>query len=113
MEITKLELIGVSFGPLGRPFWNSIIKTSNSGAGRLEIHTDEGVVGMAPCGAGEVNKAHILGSISKKLVGEDPMRIDHLWDRMYMGGTRKPVAKGDYISAMGAVDNALWDLVGK
>jgi L-alanine-DL-glutamate epimerase-like enolase superfamily enzyme len=113
MKITKLELIGVSFGPLERPFWNSIIKTSSSGGGRLEIHTDEGVVGMAPCGAGAVNRAHILGPISRKLVGEDPMRIDHLWDRMYMGGTRKPVAKGDYISAVGAVDNALWDLVGK
>jgi L-alanine-DL-glutamate epimerase-like enolase superfamily enzyme len=30
-----------------------------------------------------------------------------------MGGTRKPVAKGEYIGAMGAVGIALWDLVGK
>ncbi|RLI04674.1 hypothetical protein DRO38_00760, partial [Candidatus Bathyarchaeota archaeon] len=30
-----------------------------------------------------------------------------------MGGTRKPVAKGDYITAMSRVDNALWDLAGK
>ena len=113
MKITKLELTGVSFGPLEKPFWNSIIKTSSSGGGRLEIHTDEGVVGMAPCGSGAVNRAHILGPISKKLIGEDPMRIGYLWDKMYMGRTRKPVAKGDYIGAMGAIDNALWDLAGK
>jgi L-alanine-DL-glutamate epimerase-like enolase superfamily enzyme len=29
------------------------------------------------------------------------------------GRTRKPVAKGDYIAAMGAVDNALRDIKGK
>ena len=46
-------------------------------------------------------------------MGEDPLRIGHLWDKMYMGGTRKPVAKGSYISSMGAIDNALWDLKGK
>ena len=113
MKITKLELVGVDFGPLEKPFWNSIIKTYNSGGGRLEIYTDEDVTGMAPCGAGVIEKTYILGPIAKKLIGEDPMRIGYLWDKMYMGGTRKPVAKGDYIGAMGAVDNALWDLVGK
>jgi L-alanine-DL-glutamate epimerase-like enolase superfamily enzyme len=32
---------------------------------------------------------------------------------MYMGGTRKPVHKGSFITAMSVVDNALWDLKGK
>ena len=83
MKITKLELHGVSFGPLEKPFWNSIKKTTSSGGGRLEIHTDEGVVGMAPCGAGGGRKDTILGSISQKLIGEDPIRIGYLWDKMY------------------------------
>jgi L-alanine-DL-glutamate epimerase-like enolase superfamily enzyme len=113
LKITKIDLVGVNFGPLETPFWNSIIRTYHSGGGRLEISTDEGVVGMAPCGAGAINKAYILGPITTKLVGEDPVRIGYLWDKMYMGGTRKPVAKGDIFSAIGAVDNALWDLVGK
>jgi len=113
MEITELKLTGVSFGPLEKPFWNSIKKTTTSGGGRLEIHTDEGLVGMAPTGAGGVKRAHILGSMSKQLVGEDPLRIGYLWDKMYMGGARKPVAKGEYINSMSAVDIALWDLKGK
>ena len=112
MKITDIKLTGVSFGALERPFWNSIIKTSGSGGGRIEIHTDDGVVGMAPCGASGSRKANILGTIKGKLMGEDPLRIGYLWDKMYMGGTRKPVAKGDYIASMSAVDIALWDLMG-
>ena len=104
MKITKLELTSVSFGPLEKPFWNSIKKTTSSGGGRLEIHTDEGVIGMSPCGGGQRSA---INSLSKKLIGEDPMRIGHLWDKMYMGGTRKPVAKGDYFGTVGAIDNAL------
>ena len=113
MKITDIKIVGVDLGALERPFWNSIIKTSRSGQGRIEIYTDEGVVGMAPCGASGVRKSNILGTIRSKLMGEDPLRIGYLWDKMYMGGTRKPVAKGDYIASMSAVDNALWDLKGK
>jgi L-alanine-DL-glutamate epimerase-like enolase superfamily enzyme len=113
MKITDIKLTGVNFGPLAKPFWNSIKKTTSSGGGRLEIHTDKGVVGMAPAGAGGVKKAHILGSISKQLMGEDPLRIGYLWEQMYMGRARKPVAKGEYISSMSAIDIALWDLKGK
>ena len=113
MKITDVKLTSVSFGPLEKPFWNSIITTTRSGGGRLEIHTDEGVVGMAPSGASGARRADILGAIKPKLIGEDPLRIGYLWDKMYMGGSRKPVAKGDYIASMSAVDNALWDLVGK
>ena len=113
MRITDVTITGVSFGALDTPFWNSIVKTSASGGGRVEVHTDEGIVGMAPSGASAVRRAHVLGPIKNKLVGADPFRIGELWDRMYMGRTRKPVAKGEYITSMSAVDNALWDLMGK
>ena len=46
------------------------------------------------------------------LVGEDPARIDELWDTMY-SLTRWYGRKGAAISAIGAVDTALWDLRGK
>jgi L-alanine-DL-glutamate epimerase-like enolase superfamily enzyme len=113
MEITDIKLTVIDLGDLEKPFWNSIVKTTGRRRGRVEIHTDEGLVGMAPCSASGVRRASILGAIKSKLVGEDPLRIGHLWHKMYMGGTRKPVAKGDYIASMGSVDNALWDLAGK
>ncbi len=113
MKITDIQVTAVDMGDLETPFWNSIVKTTGQRRGRVEIYTDEGVVGMAPCSASSVQRGTILGSIRNKLVGQDPIRIGYLWDQMYMGGTRKPVAKGAYISSMGAVDNALWDLKGK
>jgi L-alanine-DL-glutamate epimerase-like enolase superfamily enzyme len=113
MKITDIQITVVDLGDLEKPFWNSIVKTTGRRRARVEIYTDQGVVGMAPGGASSVHRAAILGPIKSKLVGEDPMRIGYLWERMYMGGTRKPVAKGETISSMGVVDNALWDLVGK
>ncbi len=68
---------------------------------------------MAPCSTSAAHRATLLGPMKQKLLGEDPLRVGYLWDKLYMGGTRKPVAKGEYIAAMSAVDNALWDLVGK
>lgn len=46
------------------------------------------------------------------LVGEDPSQTDLLWDRMY-SLTRWYGRQGVAISALGAVDIALWDLRGK
>lgn len=113
MKITDLCVTAIDLGALERPFWNSIVKTSSTTRARVEIFTDDGVVGMAPCPASESARATILGSIKNKLVGEDPMRSEYLWDKMYMGRTRKPVAKGDYITAMSGIDNAIWDVKGK
>ena len=113
MKITDVKITAVDLGKLEQPFWNSIIKTTGRGGGRIEIYTDEGFVGMAPASGSGARASMILGPIRSKLLGEDPLRIGYLWDKMYMGGRRKPVAKGDYISAMGATDNALWDLKGK
>ncbi len=113
VTIKDITITVINLGDLSEPFWNSIIKTSSTTRARVEIHTEDGPVGMAPCSASASVRATILGDLRKKLQGEDPLRIGHLWNLMYMGGTRKPVAKGDYITAMSAVDNALWDLNGK
>ncbi|MBC7236654.1 MAG: mandelate racemase/muconate lactonizing enzyme family protein [Chloroflexi bacterium] len=113
MKITDITISVVDLGELEQPFWNSIIKTTHTRQARIEIHTDEGVLGMAPCSASASARATILGPLKQKLLGEDPLRIGYLWDKMYMGRTRKPVAKGEYITCMSVVDNALWDLKGK
>ncbi len=98
MKITDIRVRTVSLGPLEQPFWNSIVTTTGRGGGRVEILTDEGITGMAPAGGGD--RHFIEGPIKAKLVGEDPGRIGYLWQKMYMGGSRKPVAKGDYIKAI-------------
>ena len=109
MKITDIKVTRFSLGPLDEPYWNSIIRTTSRGFSRLEIYTDEGVVGTAMGGSVTIEE----GPLKPVLLGEDPLRTEYLWQKMYMGGWRKPVAKGEHIRAMSDVDNALWDLKGK
>lgn len=115
MKIVDVRVRRFKFPPpkaLRNPFFNSILFNQPSKqrwASITQITTDEGIAGFWPRGSKDV----VEGRIRPKLLGEDPLRPERLWQKMYMGGNRKPVAKGDYIVAMSQVDNALWDLAGK
>jgi len=108
MKITDLTVTDIPLGPRSEPFWNSIIHTGSHGFARVEVHTDAGITGMT---LGGLSGAH-ASRLRSLIVGQDPLCADALWERMY-GHNRKPVAKGDYINAIGVVDIALWDLRGR
>ena len=114
MRITGLTLTAFSYGDTEPGLWNGIIgyppRPRRKGFSRLTVTTDDGAVGMAP-GPGP-NRA-LIEQLSTVVMGQDPLAADALWQRMYQGNWRKPVAKGEHIRAMGAIDNALWDLRGK
>ena len=65
-----------------------------------EIETDEGVTGLTFGGYPEVKSAGEL------LIGEDPLRIEYLWEKLY-GSYRQ------LVPAIAILDLALWDLIGK
>jgi len=115
LRITDVRVRRFKFPPpkdLRKPFFNSILLNEPSrqrGASITQVTTDEGITGFWPGG----DKGVIENRIRPKLLGEDPLSLERIWQKMYMGGNRKPVAKGDYIAALSHVDNALWDLVGK
>ncbi len=90
---------------------NGTIQSGGNYAGmtQLEIHTDAGIIGRSNFGGG---REIVLTQLLPRIKGMNPFHIEAIWDRMYRFN-RKPVAKGLYISAMGAVDIALWDFVGK
>ena len=74
---------------------------------QLELYTDGGLVGRSlPKSSG------LIEGLFHRVKGENPFYVERIWDRMYRGN-RKPVAKGDYIEAMGSVDIAVWDIIGK
>jgi L-alanine-DL-glutamate epimerase-like enolase superfamily enzyme len=87
----------------------------------VEVHTDEGYVGV---GEADVNPwvaracitapgTHSMGqSLSEILIGEDPLDVEALWDRMYVGSAMNG-RRGAMINAIGALDIALHDLRGK
>src|SRR6201984_296159 len=79
----------------------------------VRVHTDNGLVGLGETfyGAGAV-EAHIHETLSERLLGRDPLRIEFLNKEML----NLPVAQsstGAEYRAASAVDLALWALFGK
>jgi L-alanine-DL-glutamate epimerase-like enolase superfamily enzyme len=86
-----------------------------SSSALVRITTDEGVDGLGdPLSAYHVPEAipGLVQFFRHELVGEDPVRITHLWRKMqnaclFWGRT------GPGMSVIAAIDNALWDLRAK
>ncbi|MDE2854732.1 MAG: mandelate racemase/muconate lactonizing enzyme family protein [Chloroflexota bacterium] len=87
----------------------------------VEIHTDEGIVGI---GETDVNPwiaracikaigTHIMGlGLEEMLIGEDPLQPEAIWQKLY-SGSKMNGRRGALICALGAIDMALWDIKGK
>jgi galactonate dehydratase len=79
----------------------------------VRVHTDEGIVGTGE-GTLEGRARTIVAAVEELkdiLVGEDPRRIEHLWQVMY----RHAFYRGGPVmnSALSGVEHALWDILGK
>lgn len=77
------------------------------------IDTDEGIWGVGESGLTGRELA-VMGTINHfrpLLVGQDPFRIEHLWQTLSRGGFFP--SEGAVAAALSAVDIALWDLKGK
>ena len=79
----------------------------------LKIETDEGISGWGePVTEGHVDTvAACIGEFRDLLLGQDPFRIEDLWQVMY----RSFFYRGgpEYMSAISGIDQALWDIKGK
>ncbi len=80
----------------------------------LKIETDEGVsgIGDATLNGRELAVAsYLTDHVIPCLIGMDPQRIEDIWQYFYRGAywRRGPVT----MSAIAAVDTALWDIKGK
>lgn len=96
MIITKMEVFHV------RPRWMF-----------LKITTDEGLVGYGePIVEGRALTVETaVRELSRYLIGQDPLRIEHHWQAMYRGTFYRggPVL----VSAISGIEQALWDIKGK
>jgi galactonate dehydratase len=79
----------------------------------VKVYTDEGLTGLGESGfwGREYAVADAVTSAERILVGQDPTRIDYLWQTMFRGTFWRggPVLS----SAISAIDIALWDLNAK
>ncbi|MBN2354996.1 mandelate racemase/muconate lactonizing enzyme family protein [candidate division KSB1 bacterium] len=111
LKITDIVTYKLKFPGKTPRKWNSII-VSGGGAPEmkiLEVHTNHGITGISfPKGP----KSIVTSNLLPRIKGENPFYIERIWDLMYHHN-RKPVAKGEYIMAIGSVDIAVWDIIGK
>ena len=85
-------------------------KTQNISNHYIRITTNqdvEGFYGLVDWEAAYV----VLNQLRGFLIGQDPLSIETLWDKMYR--MNRHSRGGHYMMAISAVDNALWDLKGK
>lgn len=79
----------------------------------LKIETDEGVVGWGePVIEGRARTVEAaVHELGEYLIGQDPARINDLWQVMYRAGFYRggPIL----MSAIAGIDRALWDIKGK
>jgi L-alanine-DL-glutamate epimerase-like enolase superfamily enzyme len=81
------------------------------------VRTDEGVTGLGytlAFGGGGVEsiQAYLATRLAPLLLGQDPLLVERLWERMYRAD-RGIKRQGVAAYALSALDIALWDIVGK
>ena len=96
MKITRIRIY--------RP--KRLNRTFNQSDMVVTVETDAGLMGI-----GEGGTRDTLEQCADTLIGEDPGRIQHLWQMMYRGWFYP--AGREKLHALGALDLALWDLKGK
>ncbi|HEX5026236.1 MAG TPA: mandelate racemase/muconate lactonizing enzyme family protein [Agriterribacter sp.] len=78
----------------------------NQARGIVEIETDGGIIGI-----GEGGSKDMIEQCAQMIIGEDPFRIEHLWQNIYRGMFYPPGR--EKLHALGALEMALWDIKGK
>lgn len=112
MRITRLEAT-----PVAVPFHNPELWAYGGRRGLasvlVEMHTDEGLIGLGEAGAyptAEIVLA-VLDSVEGLVVGESPFDVERISKRIDVVGTWHHVRATS--PAIAAVEMACWDLVGK
>ncbi|KAF1721827.1 galactonate dehydratase [Pseudoxanthomonas wuyuanensis] len=79
----------------------------------LKVETDEGITGWGePVIEGRAQTVEAaVHELSDYLIGQDPSRINDLWQTLYRGGFYRGGAV--LMSAIAGIDQALWDIKGK
>ena len=80
----------------------------------VEVSTDEGIIGYGeaiPYTYGAIG-GYIEQQLKPLLIGEDPMQVERLWDKMYRISFGHGI-KGISLHALSSIEIALWDIIGK
>jgi galactonate dehydratase len=99
MRITEIKTL-MAYG--GRQTWAFVV-----------VETDAGIAGVGEASLEGKERAveAAVGDLARFVVGQDPTRIEHLWQIMYRHG----FWRGGVVlnTALSGIEQALWDIAGK
>ena len=79
----------------------------------VRVYTDSGLYGQGESTDAAVGTASLVHGFRRMLIGQDPLNVDALWERIRVSGIFAGAQGGQYVTAMTGVEIALWDLAGK
>jgi galactonate dehydratase len=79
----------------------------------VRIYTDQGIYGHGEGTDAVQGGAPLVRMWRQALVGQDPLNVDALWERIRTNGIFAGAQGGQFTAALSAVEAALWDLAGK
>jgi galactonate dehydratase len=89
------------------------VKTAFAQGMHVRIYTDQGLTGDGEAVDAVSGAAAIVAGFRSALVGASPLNIEALFERIRTSGIFAGAQSGQYITALTAVEIALWDLTGK
>lgn len=82
----------------------------------VRVRTADGLEGWGEAavwgGPAEVTATILTAELAPMVIGENPNRIHYLWEKLYQH-TAQHGRRGAVVAAMGSIDIALWDILGK
>lgn len=98
--------------PLDKVTFFSTRAVTNRNYGLVRIRTADGLEGIGFCYAGSAVGGLVASAVRELfaplLIGEDPWRVEGLWDKMYREALLHG-RNGSVMRALSIIDNALWD----
>src|SRR5690349_15048698 len=79
----------------------------------VRVYTDQGVIGQGESTDAAAGNVPLINSFSRMLVGQDPLNIEAAFERIRTSGVFAGAQSGQYVTALTAVEIALWDIAGK
>jgi len=107
MKIDRIELYPLQ-ARLSEPFGWSQRWTDRRATVVVKILSDDGSVGW-----GETSDLEPLQRLGPLLIGENPLRTEALWNKLYLASYQDHAFAGPNMAAISGFDIALWDLRAK
>src|SRR5579863_3387015 len=79
----------------------------------VRVYTDQGIVGQGESTNAAQGNVPLIQSFARLLIGQDPLNIEAAFERIRNSGVFAGAQSGQYVTALTAVEIALWDIAGK